>query len=324
MCFTHSKDVDGLACASLLKRVYDADIQLLDYSEMLDSLKNLSTTYDRLYICDLGYFPSLASEFKRINSSMKVYYIDHHPSTGKHKQVLETMGATVIYSDNECAAALTYNHLKRKLPSEARQIAAYAIIVDYPCDGPITKGILQEVDKYLTSFEATILSYAITRSHENKDFKVLIANNLANLVYPHKINGLLEMAVEEVEKTVHLIETVKPKAKRLRNLVYMEVTDESTSILASLLIKLFPVPIGVAYKESEDGSEYYLSFRGREDCHMNLGTIIATTARHLGGIGGGHPLASGAAVPKEKVGQLFHLIDEKYEYDKIQNEIKMS
>jgi len=65
MCVSHVTDVDGCACASLIKLATQARFLLTDYGRINECLRTIGDQYAYVYLCDLrggfrlvlGWFP---------------------------------------------------------------------------------------------------------------------------------------------------------------------------------------------------------------------------------------------------------------------------
>jgi nanoRNase/pAp phosphatase (c-di-AMP/oligoRNAs hydrolase) len=128
--------------------------------------------------------------------------------------------------------------------------------------------------------------------------------------HPHEIEGVPAAAVEQLKEVVALGEEVKAKGTKLGRLAYMRTSQYSTGNVAKLLIGAFVVPVGVAFKEKQEGW-YEVSLRGTSECRVHLGKAVSSMAGRLGGSGGGHRKAAGCRVPASKMDQLLASLSKK-------------
>ena len=62
VCISHGEDVDGLICAAYLQYLKGASPVLATYDDFEDALKNIDSSVEDLYICDLGIREDLVEE----------------------------------------------------------------------------------------------------------------------------------------------------------------------------------------------------------------------------------------------------------------------
>ncbi len=97
------------------------------------------------------------------------------------------------------------------------------------------------------------------------------------------------------------------KLKKLNNIYYFEGKKGMIGIIASILVEDKPV---IGYHIEGDLAKF--SARGNKELvERGLDLSIAmATAKEFGGTGGGHNVASGAVVPKDKVKDFLNRVDE--------------
>ncbi len=216
------------------------------------------------------------------------------------------MGVETVHDERECASVLTLTHLKKQLPREAGILAAYAAVSDRTESGPKSKKILRSFDHDLVLFESMQLSYALEKS--DLSFKRMAVSQLATLAYPHQIEGLSKLALAHADRMAALRRELPQKASRLGELVYVEVKGDSTGGVANLLLDVCDASIGVGYKTNLQKQVADLSLRGKASLKTDLGELTYKLAVGLGGIGGGHPKASGARIPLPKLMEFIHAL----------------
>lgn len=312
VCISHSKDVDGVGTAAILKLAMKTETILADYGDLQEKLKTVGRV-EALYICDLGLsqqtIPGFLKEVSRISRTASVHYIDHHPLPEGAEQKIKRAGVDLMHSLEECACVLSYMKFKEKIPKEAAIIAAYGAITDYMDFQPQARRIIGRYDRQFLMLEATLLSYAIGRQGDDPKFLVAIVDELARLEYPHRIKKVLGYASEQAEKTAKLIELVKVEGKRMKNLAYMTSKDRAGGIVANMLIGAFDVKVGVAIKAIKEEDVFEVSIRGSEDSTFHLGREVQKIAGELEGYGGGHPKAAGGRMPLAKLETFLHKLD---------------
>jgi single-stranded DNA-specific DHH superfamily exonuclease len=308
ICISHGEDADGITCAALLKRMKAAHPILVTYDDLKDSLRNIQPPLDEFYICDLNIRDDLVEEILRITGFTRVTLIDHHPTTTGILERLEKAGAEVVHDPRDCASVLLYNRFREELGREAGRMAAFAAWADQFEDGPIAEVLLREYDRQSVQHEGLLLAHALPQ-RSTKEFRARVLEAISRLEPPHRTPGVPEAALEHLEETARLIETLIGEAKRLRVLAYMKV-DEGTSIgsVAGLITDAIGAQVGLCYKLK--GDLINISLRSRRGLPYHLGEITRRVATELGGFGGGHKRASGASIPGEAFERFLGEMDE--------------
>ena len=294
---SHGEDADGITCAALLKRMKAAHPILVNYDDLKNAMSSIQPPLEELYMCDLNIREDLVEEIIRITGFARVTLIDHHPTTPGILEQLEKAGAEVVHDPRDCASVLLYNRFRDELGREAGRMAAYAAWADQFEDGPIAENLLREYDRQSTQHEGLLLAHALPQ-RSTKEFRARVLEAISCLNPPHRTPGVPEAALEHLEETATLIETLVGKAKRLRMLAYMKA-DEGTSIgsVAGLITDAMGTQVGLCYKLK--GDLVNISLRSRRGLPYHLGEITRQIATGLGGFGGGHKQASGASIPGE-------------------------
>ena len=89
--------------------------------------------------------------------------------------------------------------------------------------------------------------------------------------------------------------------KILKNLGYMEVIDSGASGAANFVLGFSRKDVAITYKERVDKGIYAVSVRGSPSCKTHLAKLVSSISAELGGSGGGHDIACGAVIPKDKI-----------------------
>lgn len=295
VCVSHLKDVDGCICAALVKCATKSNFLLTDYGHINECLRNIQKNYDLVYICDLGINEILLEEFVRIKQFAKLTYIDHHHLDGYLSERLEEMGVEVVHDLRECASVLTFNFLNKFLPRESGLLASFAAFSDRMENGPIAKRLIERYDRDFILFETMLLSYALERA--DVGLKRRVVHHLSELEYPHQIEGVTELALEQANRIIVLRRELPNNATKLDNVAYVETREDSPGTIANLLLDVCEANIGIGYHTNQQKQTSDLSIRGRSNLTINLGRVTSQLAEKLGGFGGGHPRASGARIP---------------------------
>jgi len=288
----------------------NAQYSLVDYSDLLIETKSITENVDELYICDLSLETPVVNELGRISKFSRVIYIDHHPMRGEVLQALRASGVKILHSTEMCAGALAYRLLRRELPEDARVLAAYATLSDYP-SADQGFAFTDRFEPQMVAFESTLLSYSVARACDDIKFKNKVVEGLSQLKYPHNIEGVVSLAMQQLQYVIDLIKNTGETVCYSRHVAYVEVSG-STGVVANVLVHAVEKPIVVCYRGYRDGASQYLSVRTKNS-RYDLGALTSRIAGKLGGSGGGHPLAAGAQIPKENLSRFIELMDRAIE-----------
>jgi oligoribonuclease NrnB/cAMP/cGMP phosphodiesterase (DHH superfamily) len=295
ICISHIKDVDGCISAALIRRAIKSGFLLTNYGNINNCLRNISNKYNAVYVCDLGLNETIIEEFNRIRQFADLTYIDHHYLTEDILKSLGEMGVQVINDLRDCASVQTFNLFKDMLPREAGLLASYAAFSDRLENGPKAKKIIKKHDRDFILFETMLLTYALEKA--NISLKKRIVRQLSNLVYPHQIETIPQLALEQADRISLLRNELPSRASKLGNVAYVEAKGGSLGVIANLLLDVCDSPIGICYETHSEKQISDLSIRSRTSLKIHLGKITTRLAKKLGGFGGGHPNASGARIP---------------------------
>jgi RecJ-like exonuclease len=296
---THGDDVDGLTCGALLIRLFDAKVIPANYDDLEEALTCVGEDIEQLFITDLNLREALLPLIEGIKRHASVTIIDHHPMDKSLSDSLRCLGVEIIHDTRDCASALVYHHFKDKLEVDAARLAAYAAVSDMFEDGPVASRLMDGMDRKFVQNEALLLSSALG-CDQSETFKRRLLKELSRYAYPHRIGGVVEAAVTQLEKIVKIKETVKGRATVRGRLAYIECDDDSsTGEVANVVMDTLLVPVGMCWKDH--GNMVNISLRGERRLPEHLGDLVARLSKKYDGFGGGHARASGAKVPREKL-----------------------
>jgi hypothetical protein len=293
----HGDDVDGLTCGAFLKRIYGCDAYLANYDNLENALEKVQPPTDYLFVCDLNLREALEPYLMRIGSFARVNIIDHHQMDEPFKARLLNTGFNIRLETDDCASILFYNAYRENLGVEGARLASYAAISDMFEEGPLARDILSKMDRKFAQHEAQILTHALGED-QTLDFKRLVMKELSEYSYPHRIPGAVDTAVKCLEKMTRIKEMIPSHSTVRGRLAYMEaVGEQSTGLVANLIMDTLYVSVGLSYKMN--GDYVNISLRGERELPKHLGELAKKLGEKYGGFGGGHQRASGVKIPKE-------------------------
>jgi single-stranded-DNA-specific exonuclease len=303
-----------LGAAAIVVAATRAEFRLSDYDDLLENLAQVPEEADEFVLCDLGADNANLSEFvkamKKIAGHAKVTYIDHHFMAPATKTRLRKAGVRVVHDERDSAAMLAYVTFADRLPERARMIALCGAVTDYMDSSTRAKKMMEQADRQFVLLEAAMLSYALGAKARDEGFPETVVRELAEMKLPHEIPGVPEAAVDQLKEVTRLEDEVKAQGTKKGRIAYMETTQYSTGNVAKLLIGAFQVPVGVAFKEKQEGW-YEVSTRATSECRIHLGRTLSRVAAKYGGSGGGHRNAAGCRIAKANIGELLDELSKK-------------
>src|ERR671932_2408385 len=230
VCISHKEDVDGISSAALIKAAFRIkSVVLVDYSNLISTLEKLTATIgtgqktDRVFLCDLGLSKRNEQRFIDIiggiiSNGFKVTYVDHHELRPETATALRKKGVTLVHSVDECTSVQIYSKFKKKLKTHAAFIAAAGALTDYMENRPIASSIVSRFDRQFLMLEATVLSYIISANQHDEKFLIKIVDTLAEMKYPHDIEGSFSIAEKYVQKISETVKSVERSIVKMDNL----------------------------------------------------------------------------------------------------------
>ena len=177
-------------------------------------------------------------------------------------------------------------------------------------DSPKASRLMEMADRHFVLLEATMLAEALAKKGDEVGYPESLVRELSRMKHPHEIQGVPELALEELKVVTALGEEVKREGKKLGRLAFMITSQHSTGGVSKLLIGAFDVPVGVALREKQKGW-YEVSLRSTSESRAHLGKTISPIASKLGGNGGGHRKAAGARIPTSRADEMLRLLAKK-------------
>jgi single-stranded-DNA-specific exonuclease len=322
VCISHKEDVDGVSSAALIKAAFRIkSVLLVDYSNLISTLEKLATSNgrghrtDKVFLCDLGLSKRNEQRFidivgAIISNGSKVTYVDHHELMPETATALRKMGVMLVHTVDECTSVQIYSKFKKKLKTQAAFFAAAGALTDYMENRPIASSIVSKFDRQFLMLEATALSYMISANQNNNEFLSKIVDNLADMKYPHEIEGGFSIVEKQAQKISNAIKKIEESIIKINNLAYMQSnSDLSANMVVNSVLGISDRPVAMVYKLKNDINCYIISIRGSKDCKVHLGRLINDIASEMGGSGGGHDKACGAVIPKEKIDEFIQRVD---------------
>jgi single-stranded-DNA-specific exonuclease len=322
ICVSHKEDVDGIASAVLIKRLFEPkSIVLVDYANMIKELGSIADTLGKkkiqeLFICDLALSKKNEAEFveiisKFISDGIKVTYVDHHDLSEETESKLKDMDVQLLHNIEECTSVQIYQQFQDQLDDHAAFHAAGAALTDYMDSKPIASKLVHRFDRQFLMLQASALQYVISANQHDNEFLVSLVKTLAEGKYTHDVKDGFSIARSYAEMVGNAAKEIETSMKKLKNLAYASSTSIlSTSMVVNFVLGTSGKPVAVIYKPRDDmPGSCQISVRGSQDCKLHLGKIVNGIATELGGNGGGHEKACGAIIPEKTVSKFLRLLN---------------
>ena len=320
-CLSHKEDVDGVVSAVLIKAAFEADtVVLTDYQNIISKLykfasPDLLPNLSRIFISDLGLSKKNEGEFieilgKIVSGNAKVVYIDHHDLSTDVASLLKKMGVLLIHSVDECSSVQIYQKFKRRLLPQAAFFAAAGSLTDYMDNRPVASAIVSRYDRQFLMLESTVLSYIISAKQNDDEFLIDLVNFLSEMKYPHDIKGGFSIAEKYAQKVSEAIKKIEGSITRSKNIAYVQNNMAlSASGIVNFVLGTSDRQVAIVYKLKQEVDSYVLSIRGNKSCRVHLGRTVNRISSELGGSGGGHDMACGALIPRDKLDKFICILD---------------
>jgi len=328
ICISHKEDVDGIAAAMLIKRIFEPkSIVLVDYGNMIKALEKIASTVcssdkkkpTEIFICDLALSQKNEREFtgvilKFISNGIKVTYIDHHDLSKSIESELKSMEVKLVHNIEECTTVQIYDEYKEQLTDDdhAAFYAAAAALTDYMDHKPVGSKLVRRFDRQFLMLQSTALSYIISANQDNDPFLVSVVEILAEGSYTHDIKDGFSIARRYAKMVGDAAKEIETSMKKLKNLAFAPSTSSlSTSMVVNFVLGTSGKPVAVIYKPREDlPGSCQISVRGTNECKLHLGRIVNKIATELEGNGGGHEKACGAIIPEHSINKFLRMLNE--------------
>ena len=251
ICLSHSKDVDGLCSAAIVKMVQGGETVLSDYNDLIEKLAEIDDV-EKLYVCDLGLNHKNQDDFlrhmSRLSKKGEVEYIDHHPLAEEFKEKIESAGVKLTHSTEESCSILVFKRFQHEVSKITSMIAAFGAIGDFMDFRPIASEIIEGFDRLFLLFETTVLSHAIAKKNKDRDTLVEFVTRLSEGELPHMMNKVIEYAAQHASTVSEIMIQVQKNGKTMKNLSFIRTDQGPLGSVASLLLGAFGLSVGIALK----------------------------------------------------------------------------
>ena len=306
-CVAHNDDADGLASAALVRCATRCGFALAGYEDIERVLADAPRGLDWLIVTDLGLDEKREVIRRLPKIARRVLYVDHHMLSAESKRALVKANVIVRHSLKDCASVLVWGLLRRQLPDEAVNVAAYGAVTDPPMSGLLTREVLLKTSWNLGAYEGHLLALALSSDRCTNRLREEIVRGLAALRMPHEMSAVRRLADQQAARMVKIQKQLYDRAQVRGRVAIARAGPLALGTSAELLLGVPDVVASVVYDEARSPSRTRVSVRGTDECRRHLGKLILRIARKLGGAGGGHMLAAGAMFPSRRLAEFLDL-----------------
>ena len=295
---THG-DADGVCSGAIaLAANPEAHVYFTHPSGLLEDL-DVVELGDEVIICDIALPDDVDGLLKRLTALAKeghVTYIDHHPLPPSLDP--SKIPGEFVHNVEVCASELTYVHFRESIPRDMERVAIYGAIGDYADDTPYIQRLLQDWDRRVLYFETGILLQALDAIGRNYERKRGIVWLLSENAPPSSDEELVKLALKQSRRDEELRLRVRREVKVMGDVAYVLDLGGSAGKAAVYARASAGTLVGLAGETREEKGVIDMSLRALEGVDLNI--ILRELAPKFGGSGGGHPVAAGARIPREK------------------------
>jgi RecJ-like exonuclease len=310
-CISHNDDADGLASAALVRCATGCRFALAGYEHIERVLADAPRGLDWLIVTDLGFDEKLEVIRSLSAIARHVLYVDHHMLSAESKRALRKAKVIVRHSLKDCASVLVWDLLRRRLPEEAVNLAAYGAVTDPPTSGLLTREVHLRTSWNVDAYEGHLLALALSSKRCTDGLREKIVKGLAALQLPHQIGEVRRLADQQAGRMIKIQKQLCDRARVRGRVAIARAGPLALGTSAELLLGVPNVVASVVYSRAESPSRTRVSVRGTVECRRHLGKLILRIAREFGGAGGGHMLAAGAILPSQRLEEFLDLFVRK-------------
>jgi len=297
--FTHG-DTDGI-CSAAIAFAANPDAHIF-FTHPYGLAEDLDTAGDddNVIICDIAlsenHLVRVLQRFTSIAEKGKLTYIDHHPLPETVSKDL--MPGRMVHSLDSSTSELAYSLFQSALEPFQARLAIFGAIGDNQDNTILIQQLLKRWDKRTLYFESGVLIQGIEGQKRNYELKRRIVSNLAHNMPPSADNQLIELAVQQTRLEESAIRKLVTHVQVMGRIAYTFNFPFSLGKTAIYAAGLTDATVGVACEEWKDMVDVSLRTFSME---VDLNRLLRLIAPKLGGSGGGHKMAAGARIPKEKI-----------------------
>ena len=310
-CISHNDDADGLASAALVHCATRSRFALAGYEDIGRVLADAPRDLDWLIVTDLGLNGRQELIRNLPTIARRVLYVDHHMLSAESKRALRKAKVIVRHSPNDSASVLVWDLLRKQLPEDAVNVAAYGAVTDPPTSGLLTREVHLKTSWNVDAYEGHLLALALSSKRCTDGLREKIVKALAALQLPHRIGAVRRLADQQAGRMIKVQKQLCDRAQVRGRVAISQAGPLALGTSAELLLGVPNVIASVVYSKAGSPSRTRVSVRGTVECRRHLGKLILRIAREFGGAGGGHVLAAGAILPSQRLEEFLDLFVRK-------------
>ncbi len=307
-------DSDGvcsgaLAYAFLKGKGFSVEVYFTHPYGLAGDLREFTRNGDNIFIADIALSEKHLGEIERLFEERsrfgELIYIDHHPEPLALKP--HELKGLVVHDTCCSASELTYRFFEEKgLGFEYSRVGLYGAIGDYLDETRWVRDIMDYWDKRSIYFEAGMLVQGLEGSRREYDFKRRIVELLASNRLPSNDSELLLRALIQSHRDEKLRVWVKENIVRRDFVSYVLNPPGSLGRAANYARIYGGGLVGIAFESRND----LLIMSLRSNRGIDLNSVLRRISVKLGGSGGGHAVAAGARIPRDRFKEFISMLNE--------------
>lgn len=320
VCLSHKEDPDGIISATLIKQLFNSDVFLTDYGNLIDTLQSIikNRNFKQIFICDLALRLSYVEEFFKLLSVIKqngakIWFIDHHILPNELKKKFEELDVILLHLETDCTSAIIYDNFKDRMKKNSELLAACACITDGMENGEIAQKIIKNNERMFTLLNSALIWYGVRQNQNSIKELQRIIDSLGSGKSPFeiitKIDDFRSLLLDESKFN----ENISNNTKNFKNFDCLQIHNGKLSNFSTRLLARSEKSICLVHKDFASGSAQELVIVSSKNTDKNLGLITNLLASKLDGSGGGDPQKSAAVIPTKNFAIFLNSLDSELE-----------
>lgn len=316
VCLSHREDPDGVVSAVLFKNLFDSDIYLADYTNIISQLEKISQLENltELYICDLSPPSHLQSDFLKIiknidNNNTLIYFLDHHELPQSFENNLRESNVDIVLKLDDCASAIIYDKFKNEFKNDLSLLVACASITDHMENGTIAKQLISQQERMFLFFNSSLLWFMI-RDNQN-DLKKLnpIINGLNENKLPYELLNDFSELKSSLIKLNQAYSEIKKSQNHYEKFNSIEIFNGKFSETLEKSLSTSTKNISVVYKKNQNDQSVEILILSKSELKISIGEVINSLCPKFNGSGGGDSEKAAAVIPEKNLKNFLNELD---------------
>jgi RecJ-like exonuclease len=318
VCLSHREDPDGIVSAVLFKNLFDAEIFLTDYTNIVSELEEISKIdhLAELYICDLSPPSHIHSDFIKIiqnisNNDTLIWFIDHHKLPQSFENNLKETSVNITLKFDDCASAIIYNQFKNKFKKDFSFLVACASITDHMETGTIAKQLISQQERMFLFFNSSLLWFIIRNNQKDPKKLNPIINSLNKNKLPYQLLNDFSELKSSLTKLDQSYSEIRKSQNHHEKFNSIEIFNGKFSEILEKSLSTSTKNISVVYKKNKTDESVDILVLSKSKLEISIGEIINSISSKFAGAGGGDSEKAAAVIPEKNLENFLNDLDLK-------------